>query len=270
MSLFVICFFSFLIHLTETLALTLRISGINTKKVAIALSFVTTTLLVSRLSNMFQAPLLGHMVDDAILIGSTAATTDLNNSFRIIIFACFLGSFVAFLLTPTFIKLFDSLISKYADHGSILTIGLSLFKPRTILKILNCLTTPTFLPNVSIRTIPKTFLVLNVLIGPIYAIGVLCSLSAGALLPDLRATAIQLSGTVNGIATILLTLFVDPSGARITDEVYGNKRPFEDIVSVVFFLQIGRIIGLLVVSQLLFKPFTYYIAFLTKLLAHLF
>ena len=47
----------------------------------------------------------------------------------------------------------------------------------------------------------KQFLILNAFVTAIYTIGVLCALLAGAYLPQYRATAIQLSGIVNGIAT---------------------------------------------------------------------
>ena len=83
----------------------------------------------------------------------------------------------------------------------------------------------------------------------IYTIGVLCSLLAGAYLPELRATAIQLSGIVNGIATILFALIVDPSGARITDQAAQGERPESDVKSVVFFLICGRLLGTLILAQ---------------------
>ena len=63
----IVCFFTGLIHFSETLALSMRLAGVRTRQVATALSFLTTALLVSRMSNMLQAPFLGGMVDLAIL-----------------------------------------------------------------------------------------------------------------------------------------------------------------------------------------------------------
>ena len=68
-SVILVCIFTFIIHTTESLAYSMRLAGVRTKQVAIAMAFVTSTLLVSRLSNMFQAPLLGAMVDSSILMG---------------------------------------------------------------------------------------------------------------------------------------------------------------------------------------------------------
>ena len=75
----IICIYTFIIHLTESLVYTMRYAGIKTKQIAIALSFVTTALLVSRLSNMIQAAFLGNMVDKTVTIGGaiTSATIDI-------------------------------------------------------------------------------------------------------------------------------------------------------------------------------------------------
>ena len=78
LSFYIICFFTFCLHLSESLAYGMRIAGIRTKQIAIALSFVSTTLLISRLSNMFQAPLLGYLADATIHVGTSAAQHSLN------------------------------------------------------------------------------------------------------------------------------------------------------------------------------------------------
>ena len=126
---------------------------------------------------------------------------------------------------------------------------------------------PRMLHDISFKNIPKGFLVLNVLVTSIYTIGVLCSLLAAALLPDLRATAIMLSGIVNGLATILMATVVDPKSAQITDQAYQGTRPISDVKSVVFGLLVGRIFGTLIIAQILLIPFTHYIAFFTKIIA---
>ena len=78
--LYIVCFFTALIHLTETLASSMRLAWVRTVQVATSLSFVNASLLISRMSNMLQAPLLGSMVDFAILNNNTAS---LFGNFRI-------------------------------------------------------------------------------------------------------------------------------------------------------------------------------------------
>ncbi len=263
-----ICIFSFLIHLTETLAYTIRFAGLKTKQIAIAMSFVTSTLLVSRLSNMFQAPLLGSMVDQTILINTPSALEALETNFRLIIFAGFLGTFIGSLFTPTAINLFKIAIKKFLKNGSVPKILFSLLYPSNWIKITKQITLPSIkhFKYISLKNIPKQFLILNLFVTSIYTIGVLCSLLAGAYLPEFRATAIQLSGIVNGLATIMLTLFVDPTGARITDQAIHKSRPESDVKSVVFFLQLTKLIGTLIIAQIFLIPFTKYIIIFTELI----
>jgi hypothetical protein len=265
----IVCFFTFLIHVTETMAYTLRLAGTRTGRIAIALSFVTSTLLVSRLSNMFQAPILGALVDGAILAGHPGAIDGLIMQFRWVIFSAFLGAAVGMLLTPTCITLFTAAIRSFAKTGSLPKTAMMALRPRHLAGWLQAIRIPkwSMLKKVSIATLPKSFLILNLLVASIYTIGVLCALLAGALAPEFRSTAIQLSGIVNGLATIMFTLFVDPAGARITDEVARGTRPENDIISVVFFLQMGRLLGTLIIAQLLLLPFTHYILKVTLWLA---
>jgi hypothetical protein len=265
-TLVIICCFTFIIHMTESLAYCMRLAGVRTKKIAIAMAFVTSTLLVSRLSNMFQAPLLGAMVDGAILAGSQSALLDLELRFRFVIFAAFLGASIGAFLTPTMVFLFQKAIKRFQLYGSIPRVALSVLYPKNFIQILKSFRVPkvSSLKTISIKSIPKQFLIFNVVVTSIYVIGVLCSLLAGAYLPEFRSTAIQLSGIVNGIATVLFTIFVDPPGAKITDEAVNGDRSELDVRSVVFFLQCGKMIGTLIIAQLLLRPMTQYIMYFTQ------
>ena len=256
--------------MTESLAYSMRLAGVRTKQIAIAMSFVTSTLLISRLSNMFQAPLLGALVDMSTLDYSGHALTLLESQFRIIILAAFCGAFCGAFLTPTMVSLFQAAIFRFLQVGSIPKVLFYALRPRNIIKIIMSFRFPPLLSfrKISLSNLPKGFLIINVVVTSIYTIGVLCSLLAGAYLPEFRATAIQLSGIVNGIATVLFTLFVDPSGARITDQAVHNKRDQEDVRSVVFFLQLGKMIGTLFIAQLLFKPLAKYIMEVTIIISN--
>jgi hypothetical protein len=264
-----ICFFTFIIHMTESLAYSMRLAGVRTKQLAIAMAFVTSTLLISRLSNMFQAPLLGSLVDGAILEGSKVAVELLVVNFRWVIFSAFLGAAVGAFLTPTIVLVFQKGIYHFLEKGSMPKMIIHALKPSSILYFFRVFRLPAFsmLKKLSWRRIPKGFLIINVFVTSIYCIGVLCSLSAGAYLPEFRSTAIQLSGIVNGMATIMFTLFVDPSGARVTDQAMHDIRPMSDVKSVIFFLQCGKIVGTLIVAQLFFYPLTQYIMTVTRFIA---
>lgn len=265
----IVCFFTFIIHMTESLAYGMRLAGVRTRQVAIAMSFVTSTLLVSRMSNMFQAPFLGALVDLTVLDGSTASLELLELQFRVVIFSAFLGALIGAFLTPTTVYLFEKAINRFKNHGTVPSIIVSSFYPKNFKKIIQSFRMPDFsqIRKFSLAGIPKSFLIINALVTSIYCIGVLCSLLAGAYAPEFRSTAIQLSGIVNGMATIMFTMFVDPPGARITDQAVNGQRPMEDVRSVVFFLQIGKMTGTLILAQLLIHPLSKYILFVTHLVA---
>ncbi len=262
-------FFTGLIHFTESASYSMRIAGVTTRQVAIAMSFVTSTLLVSRLSNMFQAPLVGKMVDMTVIAGTDAALHQLESDFRLILFAGMIGITLAACLTPTLIGWYEMAIMKFLDIGSIPKLFILSLHPSRMKRIIKAIKLPRLhmIRAMSLKGIPKTFLILNILVAAIYSIGVLSALLAGAYIPEFRATAVQLSGIVNGIATIMFTLMVDPAGARITDQAIHGKRPIQDVKSVVFFLLIGRLLGVFIIAQLLLFPAARYIISVTQFVA---
>ncbi|MDI6731135.1 MAG: lipid II flippase Amj family protein [Candidatus Margulisbacteria bacterium] len=260
--LIVVCFFTTLIHFTETLASSMRLTGVRTRQLALSLSFVNASLLISRMSNMLQAPLLGGMVDTAIL------RNDVNIlwvNFRLVIFAAFVGNLIGAIMTPFAVRVFTRAIKKFDEVGSVPRLIAMGFYPRNLVKILSDFRLPSAgsFKGLSLKGIPRTFLWLNLIMVSIYAIGVLCSLMAGALVPTYRVTATQLSGIVNGLATILFTLMVDPIAAHITDQAARGKRPEGDVRTVVFYIVLGRVAGTLILSQLLFFPGAEYIKTVT-------
>jgi len=265
----VICIFTGIIHFAECTASSLRLAGVRTKQIATSLSFVNATLLVTRLSNMLQAPFLGGMVDYAILKGDI---THLANDFRFVIFAAFIGNSIAAILTPFSVSVFVKAIERFERVGSVPLLIVSAFRPRNLKAIFSRFRLPrreSFL-NLSLKGMPQMFLWLNLLMVSIYAIGVLSALYAGAMVPEYRVTATQLSAIVNGLATILLTLMVDPTCAYITDQAVRGKRKETDVRTMVFYIILGRLVGTLLISQLLFYPSAEYIKSVTLLVKGLF
>ena len=258
-----------LIHFIETSTYSLRIAGINTKKIATALSLITSILMVSRLSNLFQAPILGFMVDESILSTANNAIPMLVQQFRWVVFFAFIGSLIGGILTPVFVESHMFIIHKLSKGTFLLRAVLSLCVPQKnhpfILGLKHL--KPSF-ELFKLKQLPKHFLILNVFVTAFYTIGVLCALIAGALIPEFRATAINLSGIVNGMGTILMATMVDPVGARITDQVAHLERPKQDIYNVVFYLVLGRLLGTLIVAQLLLLPLSHIIKWLSLIVVN--
>ncbi len=265
----IVCILTALIHFSETIASSMRLAGVRTQQVATSISFVNASLIVSRMSNMLQAPLVGGMVDTAILKGDIWT---LQTNFRVIIFAAFIGNLIGAILIPFAVFVFTKAIYKFEKIGSLPRVILLGFHPRNMLAIIKGFRLPSLssFKGISLAGIPKTFLVLNAFMVSIYAIGVLSSLFAGAQIPTYRVTATQLSGIVNGIATVLLVLMVDPVCAHITDQAVRGKRKETDVKTMVFYIVMGRIFGTLILAQLLFLPATGYIKSVTLLVKGLF
>lgn len=256
-----VCVFTACIHFFESAALSLRLAGARTGQIATALAFVNSSFLVARLSNMFQAPLLGSMVDHAVHAGNIDA---LLVDFKWIVFFAFLGNALAVLFFPFLVRMSVILILEFEKKGSLPKAVLSLFRVSNLKKVFRKISFPDLnIKNFSLKGIPRGMLVLNACMVAIYAVGVLSSLLAGAALPEFRATAIQLSGIVNGMATMMLALFVDPGSAYITDQAVRGKRSLEDVRVLTFYLLLGRLVGTLILAQILLYPASVYIQSVT-------
>ncbi|MFA5104300.1 MAG: lipid II flippase Amj family protein [Candidatus Margulisiibacteriota bacterium] len=253
-----VCILTGVIHFSETLASSMRLAGVRTKQVATSLAFINTAFLVSRMSNMLQAPMLGGMVDNAIRLNSPDV---LASNFRVVIFAAFIGNVCGALLIPYFVYLFEKAIYTFERVGSIPRLLVEALKPRNMKKIIKAFRLPSAgsFKDLSLGKMSPVFLWLNFFMVSIYAIGVLSSLYAGAQVPEFRTTASQLSGIVNGLATVLLALMVDPTCAFITDQAVRGRRKEGDVRAMVFYIILGRIVGTLILSQFLFWPASEYI-----------
>jgi hypothetical protein len=262
-----IFFLTAVIHAIDTLSYSVRIAGIRTKRLALALSLFNIIVLVSRTANMVQAPLLGSVVDRAI---NTHDLAPLPWVFRFIILAATVGSLLGAALIPTFVNVFVRAIRHLETAGSVprlLYHGISRQGVRVVRASVTVPHVARARRHLEIGDLPRLFLILNVFITAVYTIGVLASIYGGVLLPAYRLTASQLSGLINGGATILYALMVDPQAALITDQALQNQRPARQVSSMVVFLVLGKVMGTLL-GQLLFLPAAELVVAATRLLAH--
>ena len=72
----VICFLTFVIHLIGTLAYSVPLTGIRTRRIAVSFALFNVLILISRTSNSFQEPFpaerveqnLAHPVSNSLLV----------------------------------------------------------------------------------------------------------------------------------------------------------------------------------------------------------
>ena len=90
---------------------------------------------------------------------------------------------------------------------------------------------------------------LNVAAMAIWTVGVFASLYAGYLKPDLRVTCANLSSVINGFATVVLAVVIDPQVSVMTDDVIGGR-----ISRAIATLAGARVLGTLARKQCSFRP----------------
>lgn len=262
--LLLVCAFTIIIQFIDTLSYSIRPSGVRTGKIAVAISLFNILTLLSRLSNMVQAPLLGSLVDIAIKEKHIASMAW---AFRLIIFSATFGTIIGIVFIPSFVSVFSRAINRLDVAGSVPKLILDSMSIRRIKDLTHSMVKPkigmiNYTKNVDI---PKGFLIFNVPITAIYTIGILSAIYAGVLIPQYRLTASQLSGVINGIATILLAVVVDPTAAMITDQALQGRRTLRDVNAMVIYLVGGKLLGT-ILGQILFIPSAVFIAHIAKLI----
>ncbi|MNI81671.1 hypothetical protein D3C73_1383130 [compost metagenome] len=85
-----------------------------------------------------------------------------------------------------------------------------------------------------------------------YSLGVLLSYFFALVFHDYRSTISQLSGIINGAATVLLTFILEPRVARIVDD-----HATADVYHAVQAMLTGRLIAIGLVAPVLFLGISY-------------
>ncbi len=261
--LILISLFIFIIHSIETLAYAVRLSGARVRLLASALSLFNLMVMVSRLANMMQQPFTGSLIDNAPKINTLEFV---ENQYRVIIGSSTLGTIIGILLLPTFIAIFSrAIIHLSEERGSIPSLvkkGLTLEYIKRGLKHIH-FPKLSYLKDIRLKDIPIRLFVINMVITAIYTIGVLSALYAALLAPERASTAIMASGLINGIATILLIIFIDPKISILADDVINQKGSYLNLKGVSLMMITSRLLGTML-AQVFFIPGAEYIAWFTK------
>lgn len=233
-----------------------RVSAVVTREIASALAIYNFFFLVTRLAQQVYAPLLGSMSDH---LQKTHQLDRLEMNFRCIIAGASLGALLGLLLLPTFVEVINQAVRQLLKHKSIPLIIWRCLNPRHWTTILSCLRAPSLLGvrTSDLRSIPKFFLLGNILVLSIHTMGLFAAVCAGAYLRSTNesaaAAAVLLSSVVNGVATITLSLVVDPTTSRMTDQCKAGKLPLMHIKAAALFLLVGMLVGTLL-AQVFFTP----------------
>ena len=243
---------TFVINLVGSLAYSVRIAGLRTLRIAVSLSLFNVLLLISRTANSVQGPLLAKRIEAGLAAGAPPQLAD----FRWLLAAASLGTLVGAILTPTFQRLFTRAVARFAIDRSMGRLLFRLFRPGVLAGFRESLAVPAgenLRGLVAGARLPTRIILLNTLVTAVWTVGVLASLYAGTLHPALRVTSNSLSALVNGGATILLAIVVDPYLSLLTDDVQQGKVGEPFFRRCVVWMLASRFAGT-VVAQLLLLP----------------
>lgn len=260
-----ICLLTALIHLIGALAYAARIAGVRTRRIAMSFALFNALVLVSRLANGFLAPLIAKRVEVAI---SQGGGERLLIDFRLLMLASAGGVLAGIFLVPTAQRLFAGVIARMQKRRSLAQLALRSVTPAGLRTLRKSAAIPhigrpqSFRPP---REVGWGVLAANCAAQAILVVGVLASIYAGYLNPEYRVTASQLSALINGFATILLFLFIDPQLSILTDDVVDGQMSEAAFRRGIVWISGSRLAGTLL-AQFLFVPAALAIAWAARLI----
>ncbi len=227
-----ISIFILIIHCIETLAYSVRLSGARVKLIASAVSLFSMMVIVSRMANMMQQPFTGSLVDTAAI---NHTLNHIDEQFRVLIGASTLGTILGILLLPTFVALFSRAIIQLSnERGSILAVIKKALTLKNLLGYVKHFKIPrlSYFNDVNLKDIPYKLFFINLIVTSIYTIGVLSALYASVLVPERHTSTTMASGFINGVATILLALLIDPKISVLADDVVNNRGSYSKLKGI--------------------------------------
>ncbi len=219
----IICALTFVIHVIATLAYAVRIAGVRTRRIAVSFSLFGIIALVSRTANSFQGPFLAKRVEEDLAHPIQQAML---GDFRILLLAATVATIAGALLIPSFQRYFSRAVIHFQQHRSLARLALRVFSPGGMACVRGGARFPSVV-NVTQLTsgagVSWRVIALNVFAMALWTVGVFASLYAGFLKPELRVTCANLSSVINGFATIVLTVIIDPQISVMTDDVMEGR-----------------------------------------------
>ncbi|WP_346878598.1 lipid II flippase Amj family protein [Clostridium sp. UBA7791] len=252
---------NFIIAIIGTLAYSVRLVGVRTGKIAITFAVFNILSLVSRTALTFQAPLLTKFVENS------TGGSDVLNLFKLIITVSGIATLVGAFLIPTFQRLFYKGVIRFSIDKSIPKLIMHSFSKAGVHYMRDCISIPVkeSVTKINFKKLPLKIIIYNIIAVAILTVGALAPIYAGTIVPDLRATCITLSSVINGFATILMSIFIDPQLSIMTDDVIDGNCPEEDFRSCVIAMIGSKTIGTFAALPLLI-PASYIIVFVAKIL----
>lgn len=249
--LLVICGLTFVIHVIATLAYAVRIAGVRTRRIAVSFSLFGIIALVSRTANSFQGPFIAKRVELDI---AHHMEHGLLGDFRLFLLIATVASIVGAFLIPTFQRYFSRAVDHFQANRSIPRLLLHIFSRGGVSYIRLGARLPSRHNVTQLATgagVSWKVMGLNVIAMAIWTVGVFASLYAGYLKPELRVTCANLSSVINGFATVVLAVVIDPQVSVMTDDVIEGRISENSFRRAITTLAGARVLGTLCAQAVL-------------------
>jgi hypothetical protein len=237
--------------LVGALAYSVRIAGASTGRVAVSFALFNILVLVSRTSNSLQGPFLAKRVESNL---GTYGERSLLSDFRWFLLSATLATVVGAFLIPTFQRLFSRAVQSFQAHRSIGRLLLRGFSETGLVHLKNSASFPSAIhmrDSAVNRGISSQTIILNIAATALWTVGVFAALYAGFLNPQFRVTSSTLSSIVNGLATILMFVLIDPQISVMTDDVVEGKLSEPTFRRAIVWLVGSRCAGTILAQALL-------------------
>ena len=243
-----LCFLTFVIHLIGTLAFSVRIAGVRTRKIAVSFALFSILVLVSRTSNMMLSPFLAKRVENGL-----QQADSLLGDFRWLLLTATLATIMAAVLIPTFQRVFSRAVLHFQVHRSVPKLILhGFFKGGlSYVRVAASLPVAQNMAAAKGHGVSISMTLMNILATALWTVGVFAALYASVLDPSVRVTSSTLSSIINGGATIMLAIFIDPHMSGMTDDVIEGKVGEGQFRKAVIWLVGSRLVGTLLAQALL-------------------
>lgn len=243
-----LCFLTFIIHLIGTLAYSVRIAGVRTRKIAVSFALFSILVLVSRTSNMMLSPFLAKRVEKGLQHADS-----LLGDFRWLLLTAAIATIAGAILIPTFQRVFSRAVLHFQVHRSVPKLLLHGFFKGGLSYVRVSASMPAA-QNIAASTghgVSASMTLMNILATALWTVGVFAALYASVLDPSVRVTSSTLSSIINGGATIMLAVFIDPHMSGMTDDVIEGKVGEAQFRKAVVWLIGSRLVGTLLAQALL-------------------
>ncbi|MDH4461518.1 MAG: DUF2837 family protein [Flectobacillus sp.] len=263
-SLIIVCCLTLIIHFISIISLSARIVGTRTQRVASSASIFNIISLVAQFSNTIQGPLLAKSIEKSITTGQAPD----HFIFRVIILSATVGCTLGGFAIPSIHRFMKRGVDSLYLHRSVFRVFMSALHIKTLTYFYESITIPSLKNLTNLKRYPDTpfgLIALNAFVYSFTTVSVLACLYAGFLNPNLRSTALSMTGVSIGLGSIGMMLFIEPYSATLTDKVIDGSITEGHFRRYITFIVIARTIGTLL-AQFLIIPMAKFIIWLAEVL----